>query len=54
MKILKSRTFWTGVLMFLLGGVQAIEGSMDTEVFILVQGILALFVGYFRANPRAF
>lgn len=52
MDILKSRTIWMGVLMFILGGVQAINEFMPEELFVFVQGVLALGVAYFRVNAR--
>lgn len=51
-QILKSRTFWSGVALFMLGGFQAIEQTIEPQVFIAVTGVLTLAIGYFRANAR--
>jgi hypothetical protein len=50
-KILKSRTVWTIVIMFILGGVQAIQGSLEPQLFLFIQGALTLLAGYFKVNP---
>ena len=39
--------------MFLFNGFQAIEGSVPADVYMVVNGALALAVAYFRANPKA-
>jgi hypothetical protein len=52
-KSLKSRTVWTAIVIFLFNGFQAIEGSIPSDVYMIVNGVLALAIGYFRANPQA-
>jgi len=50
-KIFKSRTVWTVLIMFVLGGVQAIEQSFTPELFLFIQGSLTFLAGYFKVNP---
>jgi hypothetical protein len=50
-KAIKSRTIWTLIAMFILGGVQNISGFIGQEMFVLVEGILLLLTGYFKLNP---
>jgi hypothetical protein len=50
-QVLKSRTFWTIVIMFLLGGLQAITDYLPEGLFIFIQGGLTLLATYFKVNP---
>lgn len=50
-KMFFSRTFWTITAMFVFGGLQALEGVVNPEVFVLVQGILSILATYFKINP---
>ena len=52
MQIFKSRTFWTALIGFVLAGWQTLEGTFEPNLFILIQGVLAAGVMYFRANPK--
>lgn len=51
-KAIQSRTVWTIAVMFVIGGVQALESVMSPETFVVVQGALSLLAAYFRVNPR--
>lgn len=51
LKGLKSKTFWTAVLMFILGGLQATTEFLPTRAFIAAEGILTFLVGYFKTHP---
>lgn len=50
-KTIKSRTVWTIIFMFILGGVQAIEPFMSPELFIFVNAGLSMIATYFKLNP---
>lgn len=49
--ILKSRTFWTILAMFIVGGVNAIVPFMPAEAQTIVMGVLGLLATYFHVNP---
>lgn len=51
--LLRSRTAWTIVVMFLVGGVQAVDAFIPVGAKPLVEGALAFTALYFRANPKA-
>ncbi len=48
---MKSRTFWTVVVMFLVGGVQAITQFIPAGLLPFVEGGLGLLATYFHVNP---
>lgn len=50
-KILKSRTTWTLVLMFVIGGVDAIATVIPEGVKTPLMGALSLLAVYFKINP---
>lgn len=50
-KILKSRTFWTIVVMFLIGGFEAISGLIPDVFVTPALGILGILATYFKLNP---
>lgn len=50
-KMFFSRTFWTLVLMFAFGGLQALEGIVTPDLYILIQGLLTALATYFKLNP---
>jgi hypothetical protein len=49
--ILKSRTFWTVVAMFIVGGVNAIAHVLPADLQTVVMGALSLATMYFHINP---
>lgn len=49
--ILKSRTTWTVVLIFLVNGVAAIHSFIPAGIEPLVDGVLSLMAIYFHVNP---
>lgn len=49
--IFKSRTFWTIVVMFLTGGVNAIVEFIPSEIQAVVMAGLAALASYFHVNP---
>lgn len=51
-KILKSRTVWTVVILFLINGVTAIREFFPPNLLPLVDGLLGIATIYFRANPK--
>lgn len=51
LKLLKSRTVWTLVFMFIIGGVDAISGVIPEPLKTLILGLLALLAGYFKISP---
>lgn len=48
---LKSRTTWSLVAMFLIGGINAVMGVIPAADVVYVQGTLALVAMYFHVNP---
>lgn len=50
-KILKSRTTWTIVLMFVIGGIDAITQFLPAEIKDMLLGFLGLLAVYFKINP---
>lgn len=48
----KSRTVWTIVLMFLVGGVTSIHDVLPAGSVPFIDGILGLLAIYFRVNPK--
>ena len=51
LKALQSRTIWTIVIMFALGGLQATQGFLPTDAFVALQGGLSLLAAYFKLSP---
>ena len=52
MKYLRSRTLWTAIVMFLFNGLQAIEQSIPQDLYIAINGLLTIAIGYFRINAQ--
>jgi len=50
-KILNSRTFWTILVMFIIGGTNAITGYIPTALQPIIMGALSLLAVYFKINP---
>lgn len=50
---LRSRTFWTVVVMFVVNGVTGIREFIPESLLPVVDGVLGLLAIYFRINPRA-
>lgn len=50
-KMFFSRTVWTIVIMFIVGGVQALEPALSPGFFIAIQGLLSILATYFKLNP---
>lgn len=50
-KIFFSRTIWTIVLMFFIGGVQELKSFFTPEAFIAIQGGLSVLATYFKLFP---
>jgi len=51
MKYLKSRTLWTVVLMFIVGGTEALVDVIPAEVHTITMLILGMLATYFKLNP---
>lgn len=49
---LKSRTFWTVVVLFLVSGVDGIRETIPEGLQLPIDGFLTILAGYFRVNPR--
>ena len=49
---LRSRTVWTVVLMFLVGGIESIAQFIPDNIETLILALLGVAAGYFRMNPR--
>lgn len=50
-KIIKSRTTWTIILMFIVGGIDAVSGFIPEGTKELIMGQLSLLAVYFKINP---
>lgn len=48
----KSRTVWTVIAMFIIGGVNGVHDIIPSAYITLTDGILGLLAIYFRVNPR--
>lgn len=51
LKILKSRTVWTIVVIFVINGVQAVHSFIPVTYLPAIDGILSIFAVYFKINP---
>lgn len=51
MKYLKSRTVWVVIFTFILNGFQAIQGSINPDIYMFINGILGMLAIYFKINP---
>lgn len=51
-KFLKSRTTWTVIVMFLVGGIEAISSYFSPAVLTLLEGLLGAAAIYFRVDQR--
>jgi uncharacterized membrane protein len=49
--IFGSRTFWTIVLMFVIGGLNAITQVLPANVQVAAMGLLSILATYFHVNP---
>ncbi len=50
-KLAKSRTVWTVVVMFIIGGTNGIMGLIPAGSVIYVQGALSVLAAYFKLSP---
>ena len=51
--LLRSRTFLSGLLLFLVAGFDGIRHLIPGDHYTVIAGLLALAVGYFRVNRNA-
>lgn len=51
MKLLKSRTFWTLVVMFVVNGYAAISKQVPANVDVIANVLLSMLASYFHTNP---
>lgn len=51
-KAIQSRTVWTIVIMFVIGGIQALEPVMSPEAYVVLSAGLSTLAAYFRVNPK--
>lgn len=51
MNILKSRTVWTVVALFIIGGTNAVSSYIPSGLEPIVMGALSLLAVYFKLNP---
>ena len=50
-KVLTSRTTWTIIVMFLIGGVHAVTQFIPVGFVTPIEGILGFLAIYFKVNP---
>lgn len=53
MQYLKSRTLWTILIMTGLTALQTFEGTLQPELFVLLQTVLGALAMYFRIDAKA-
>ncbi len=51
LQILKSRTFWTILAIFLFNGLQAIQPEVSGDLQVFINSVLSLVAVYFKAFP---
>ncbi len=49
----KSRTVWTIVVMFLIGGIVGVKNMLPPAWVTLIDALLGILAIYFRVNPQA-
>lgn len=49
--LMKSRTVWVIVLMFVVGGTNAVAEFIPDQMESVIMGFLALLAAYFKLNP---
>ncbi len=49
--VLKSRTFWTLVVIFIINGFNGIHNSLPTSIIMPLDAVLGLLATYFHINP---
>ena len=52
MKIFKSRTVWTIIILFIVNGIQGIHSYIPTDIMPIVNALLGLAAIYFRVKPK--
>lgn len=50
-KALRSRTVWTIIIMFIIGGTEAVTGLIPESVTAPVLFVLGLLATYFKLSP---
>lgn len=50
-KLLRSRTFWTLVIMFVISGIEGIRETIDPQLFTFIMAGLTALAGYFKMSP---
>jgi len=50
-RAITSKTIWLILLIFIVGGVQAIQEFLNPQVFVFLTGALSLLTAYFKLNP---
>jgi len=48
----KSRTVWMVVILFLIGGFEAITNFIPGSILTIVMAVLSALAIYFRVNPK--
>lgn len=51
MKLLKSRTVWTIIVLFVINGVAGIHDTIPVNLLPFIDGILGILAIYFKLNP---
>ena len=52
-RAVRSKTVWVIILLFVIGGLQATQEFMNPQMFMLINGGLALLAAHFRINTKA-
>ena len=53
LKLLKSRTFWTIVIIFVINGISGIREFIPEVALPLIDGLLSILAVYFaKVNPK--
>ncbi len=53
LKLMKSRTFWTVIVLFVVNGIEGIREYIPANSLPLIDGILGILTIYFaKVNPK--
>ena len=52
LKMLKSRTIWTLVVLFIINGISGIRDQLNPAALTTIDAVLAVLAAYFRVSPQ--
>lgn len=51
LKALKSKTFWTAVVLFAIAGFEGVRELIPANLVVPVEACLTFLIGYFKVTP---